>query len=398
MTGVDNSSVVTVGYLTLKHCQECYRIRSIMRVQKTGRRKFNLLRIMPKLVTPFVDMLWLRSDGKFDELNGGLHVRLDEAGEVDWHVPVSKILEGSFSTKCTMRVREHERILRWNPSRLGREDNALGVEFDQALIQADRLMKFYDQPPWEDGVIESYADGGSYVVGTEIERVDMACLLMLGDERKAQEFMRHFYMVKLTNNQPRREGITVYHGAKRKRGMTYKAYPKGKQIELIEGKKISRYQREMAKEFTKRGIIRFEIQYGPDALDIRKARQMRKAIQSQQLAYVFNEDVRRVLMKMRSEGDIEKLTFKEKGVYYMHRNGENVKAMLSPSQFYRYKKAIWEKVGYDIAHQNVVRFPANMPVLQPVFMTPDMMPEGYKHPTGEEINEFLEKVSEKARQ
>ena len=344
------------------------------------------------LTEPSIDYLRLSESGQFDVLNDGMVVRLDAKGEVLWHTPLSMTLEGSYSTKCKIRVQDNVREMTWNPSRLGREENGLGVDFDAAMMQADRLMKFFDQPAWKDAELHRYHDGEAYATGTVATRIDLACLVQIGSERKAREFLRQFYNRKLSRQQPQRRGNTVYHGGKDATGRTVKAYLKGPEVLAHAKRKISGYQKRFADWCTSRGIVRVEIRYGRKALAKLGLREVARATHAEALVSLFGKELQEILMKNHTEPDLSALDWRVRGTYYMYMAGERIKELVSTATFYRHRKQILECTGIDIANDNVIAFKQKPVVLQPVVMTPEMMPDWYRHPTGKEVDEFIEKV------
>ena len=331
-------------------------------------------------MNPSIDFLSLRERGVFAELNDGKVIRLDAEGEEVWKTNLSMAIEGSHDTKCRARVQGDIREMTWNPSRFNREDNCLGVTFDQAIAQADSIMAGHGQPPWSEGEAHQYADGKIRSTGTQVTRADVAIILILGSEEKAQEFMRQFYTKKLTRYQPQRRGLTVYHGAAGGRGKTIKAYPKGAEILAHGGKNITPYQRKLAEHLTAIGAVRLEIRYGRMALERMGLRKLQRAVMHEKLTYLFVKDVEQILMKNHTEPDLSGLTNAQLGCYYMYMAGEKVKERYSPKTFYKHRKAILAQTGYDIGNDNVIAFKQKPVVLQPVILTPEMMPDWYRHP------------------
>ena len=297
-----------------------------------------------------IDWLTIRqpNNGQFRPINDGKVVRLDAEGNQLWATAKHLSVEGSHSTNAQVRVTEDLAELSFNPARWNRAHNVRPIGWDDALEIANDLMTKIAGAPFTAGRIAHNREGQKVYSGAHVTRVDVCKNMSTGSPEKAKALIRQLCATKLPNVKTSRKGSTVYFGQSSKR-RTRKAYVKGDEIRANNASKKA-----VAAECDKLGLVRMEVKLKSDWL---RENGMR-AIQS-----ITQEKVEEAVMPQIREMEIdtpeenlEHLTATEIGVLSMWKAGHDPRDYYKHSAFYKHRKNIKEKTGYDIADDTITPF------------------------------------------
>lgn len=271
------------------------------------------------------------NDGRYRLVNDGAVIRFDADGQVVFESFYSKQLEGSFDTSARLRVTERELELSFNPSRWNRADNVFGYRFEEALEVANRLLAGFDLPPL----------GGDFYINRADVTLNVAC----GSRVQLEAYLRSLRNFGLPYRQTRTfEGtvifkrknsqIVVYDKAAEMRA--HKADGREAVIDWCEEQGIARIEFRMFRRFLVTNNLRHGCSHG-------------------KLKEVFCREVLR-MPSVAEEDGVSDLTGPELGAFLQWREGYYPKKIYSKNTFYKYRKGIKEKTGYDIGTEPPLRF------------------------------------------
>ena len=297
-----------------------------------------------------IDWLTIRqpNNGQFRPINDGKVVRLDAEGNQLWSTAKHLSVEGSHSTNAQVRVTEDLAELSFNPARWNRAHNVRPISWDDALEIANDLMTKIAGAPFTAGRIAHNREGQKVYLGAYVTRLDACTNIATGNPEKAQALIRQLCATKLPNVKTTRKGSTVYFGQSTKR-RTRKAYVKGDEIRANNASKKA-----VAAECDKLGLVRMEVKLKSDWLRENGMRAIQSITQEK-----IQEAVVPQIKEMKVEApddSLETLTVTERGVLRMWQAGDNPRQILTDPTFYRHRKNIKEKTGYDIADDTITPF------------------------------------------
>lgn len=306
----------------------------------------------------FVDWLTIRqpNDGRYAPINDGCVIRLDATGEVVYETAITLKVEGSFDSSVRLRVTPEFLEISGNPSRFNREHNLLGFRFEEAIEVFNRVLSSFDLPPlmesskrriarnrvaWDSG-ISSIVDEVGYVV----LRADVTLNVDTGSRGNLAAYLRFLRRQTLARKRTSAIEGTIYFKAK---SYHVKVYDKASEL-----RKHGLFgSREAVADWCEeQGIARVEVQLNREYL---RRNGLRSGLTHEKLVDVFQKEVS-LLPKACEEVDVSLLTNGELGILMSWRSGYCVRDLWAKSAFYRYRKSILQKVGYDIGAEPPLRF------------------------------------------
>lgn len=306
----------------------------------------------------FVDWLTIRqpNNGRYPLINNGMVIRLDRTGEVVCETAITVKVPGSFDSSVRLRVTPEFLEISGNPSRFDKEHNLLGYRFEDAIEVFNRVLSSFDLPPlvesgrrrilrnrvvWDSGISSASDDFGFAVL-----RCDVTLNVDTGSSGNLAAYLRFLRRQTLARKRTSSFDGTIYFKAK---SYHLKVYDKASEMRKhgLFGNRGA-----VADWCEAQGIARVEVQLNREYL---RRNDLRYGLTHEKLVDVFAKEVS-LLPKVCEEVDLDLLTMGELGVFMSWRGGFNVRERLPTATFYRYRKAIREKVGYDVGAEPPLRF------------------------------------------
>jgi hypothetical protein len=282
----------------------------------------------------------------FPILNDGRSIHLDKNGAILFESAKRFRHEGSHSSAVIVRVTEEQREISFSPSRFNRLDNVFGVTFEEALDAVNDVWRQLEQPPMAAPVWRSAALKQGYV-GPVITRLDATLNVATGNPEEAERYLRALAATKLDRRKTRRDRGTLYWGKSAVKRII-KAYNKAVELRDHASKRDDPKEIEpIAKWCEKVGLVRLEVRYGRDWLREKGWRDL-GAVTHKAITAQLEKDLAPMLNDVAAE-DIAKLTRMELGTLAIWLRGYDVREGISQATFYRHRRAIKRKTGYDIA-------------------------------------------------
>ena len=334
----------------------------------------------------FIDQLFIQQDYP----DGGLpfvgtHVieRIDmETGE---KLPPSvnqKLLEGSFSTKLTIRCNGNRVRVEGNPSRWQRMDNLFGLKtIDECVEVYNHVLSKYNLPPFAKNTRlfhRQSRDGKSSALmgdGAEITLIDWTKNYELG-QGKEPSFIRGMSSMSIRRGRPPKlypNGMTCNWSEASSWIMT-KLYCKAheleenlkknrrkknavsqeqlhyieKLIDYCEQKGVVREEHSLRQKLLKRHHLQFyglvtETDFHAHLTDIENA------MQTVQVSYDEHKSIAEQLLESGAVDTLRKANV-TMSYFTMWQYGTDLRDILSPSNFFRHKARL-KKIGIDIGQQ-----------------------------------------------
>lgn len=333
-----------------------------------------------------IDWLTIRqpNDGRYRSLNDGHVIRIDRCGEVVFESAVSIEVPGSFDTSARLRSTPDFVELVINPSRFDRGDNLFGVRFEDAVVACNDVLAQLGLAPLVahgEQVLErnvwSYDDlRFSDIVkplGFVVNRVDVTVNVETGSSGCLAAYLRFLGRQVLPRRKTRRYDGTVIFG---QRSSSVSVYDKAREMRAhgVDG-----IRAKVADWCEQVGLARVELRLNRDCLK-RKNLRLGGDLDHQQFVDVLREELS-CMPKDCNEADLDMLTDRQLGVLLMWQRGFDLRARLSQSAFYRHKKIIKSKTGFDIAGEAPLRLePKAVEFTTKAAVPPDwyVMPDGRK--------------------
>lgn len=370
----------------------------------------------------FIDQLFIQQDHH----QGGLplvgrHVieRVDlETGE---KLPPSvnqKTLEGSFSTKLTIRCDGTRVRVEGNPSRWQRVDNLFGLQtIDECVEIYNHVLSFYDLPPFTKNTRFAHrqtADGKSSALvgnGAEITLIDWTRNHQVGEGR-AQSFIRGLSSMQIG------------------RGRKPKLYPDGNTCNWGEGStwimtklynKAVELQRNLLKaQRKKEGVSPEVLQYVTTLIEycnsvgvVREEHSLRQALlkrhnlqfygnvtehdfynhlndieNAMKTIHVSHDEHQSIAHQLLAAGVVDTLRKANTTMSYftMWQHGSDLREVLNKSQFYEHKARL-KAIGIDVGQKfDVSRMCPTLKRSEVIEVEPLRVPDWYKMPVVAESN------------
>jgi len=328
----------------------------------------------------YIDWLTIQQDnsnGYFSPVSDGTVVKYDPQENPVWQTACGYQHKGSYESSARIKIDERSASLSFNPSRFNRPDNVSGVTWDEAINIANSIMAEFGQNPFQAAPTKS-SNGLVLFPGATITRIDVCENYKTGTHCNAQTYIRALSQTRISRNTTSRKGDTVYFnkGSERK---TLKAYIKGPEI-LSRTKHLTDYRLHLGNELTEYGIIRLEAKYSAKELRRHNLRNL-ASITHQKLEAHFMADKDKMKHEVHEE-NLDSLTQNEIGILRMWQSGDNVRDYIKSSAFYKHRKNIKLKTGYDIAADNIIGFNPKQKI---IYLSPFLdehiktRPENYSH-------------------
>lgn len=319
----------------------------------------------------------------------------DNEGVVQWKSERGFVHEGSHSSKVLIKSNGLGRIsLSGNIGRLNRPDNVFGYSLDDCKKLANELLENLDLPPFAGGeVVKTHGhrrgpDGTARRMGATVSRVDICENFALGSEKNRSDYLYWLTSQKLTKSDLSNYGTeTVYFG-KKSSYVTLKVYDKVIELQRAVRKLLKKpleddvslwrleYLQDLLQFVSERGLVRCEAEFG------------RKFLHSHGLTgwdQLSTETIRPYWLEYRGKtmdrtvelSAVADLPSASRGVYHAYVAGENVRAGMSKTSFYRHRNIIL-MLGVDIARPLNVRALNIKPKV--VEVRESVSPQGYYLP------------------
>lgn len=311
----------------------------------------------------FVDLLWLSvpNIGQFRPINGGDWQRYDSQRDDLRSGFLWREFEGSYETTARLRCGEEVLEGRFNPSRMNRPDNVFGVSLSEALRIFREMQESFGLPPSLDGA--------------EVVAIDCTKNFSCGSYGALASFLRMLRGQTLSRFRtvPYGSGEAVYFHQK---GRVIKFYDKAAELRRHNRSGSSEVER-LAAYCEEAGVLRVELHCAHRWLRDNGLRPL-AAWSREALMRVLRESVGEIPTGV-AEVDLSSLTFHELGILRAWQAGDAVRAMLSRSAFYRFRKSIKAKCGFDIGAEGPLQF---RPKVEVVSLFPAVPPDWYLMPDG----------------
>ena len=296
-----------------------------------------------------IDWLTLRQPnrGQFVKINDGHVVVYKPTGEVEYTTDRHLTVEGSYETKARVRVTDEMAELSFNPARWERAHNVSQVSIDTAIAIANEFMRRHAGAEFTAGPIKTGNDGSKIYSGAVATRIDVCHNVATGSPENAIAFTRQLARTKLANVKTTRQGTTVYYGKKGQK-RSRKAYIKA--AEMRKNKsciKAADYCDEL-------GLVRLEATLRRDWLRENGMRAIQSLTEAK-IERLVMPQIKEMKIETPDES-LESLTMSERGVLRAWQSGDDIKSLVSQTAFYRYRKSIKRKTGYDIADDTITPF------------------------------------------
>ena len=342
------------------------------------------------MIQPFIDKIKLTQTHlkNVHLVNDGHLTSTDINGKTVFEISKRLILEGSYSTKVTIRAYEHTVELTANFSRINRPDNYVGYTLTQTLTLANKLLSSVLLPIFTQGkTYISQATGKTEHTGAKISLLDITQNNKTGSLLNAYDFLYSASRLKLdripVKTFPAQGRVqTILHGSKRS-GLKIKIYLKSAEYKAHRKSQklpVSRETDQLFKHLEDDGIIRIEL-----TLNAAKLKKLGFDLFGQttnkQITNYFQE-VNPMKEHEAKLQDINNLPLAVQATYLRYMQGEEPRSFLtSQRQFYDHRKAIKAEFNIDIAvKSNIVPMPVRT---KTIYLTPislEDLPEGYEMP------------------
>lgn len=339
---------------------------------------------LERTIAPFCDFISIYQDHSTEckKLNDGCIINLDADGTIENTIFKKVEIEGSDSTKITIKSDGHRVSFSGNVSRFSRPDNLFGYSFHQCIERINAILTRFDLPPFTSGE-KQWLQGSDHVAftGARITRLDLTINYSTGSSDSL-----HWFMNWLSGQQANRlktgtygENDTIDFGRGSRRVYS-KVYNKASELlRPKRGQILTQYKTQLADWCKSIGLFRFETTYKSTFL-IDFGLSYLGAYTMQNFNRLMNDFEQRQETFKRATISQDELTSLDKNtlaVYRMWSAGDNIKEKYKKVQFYKYRKALLP-FGIDIAvRSNVVQF---QPRLKIINIQPVSPPDFYQLP------------------
>lgn len=311
------------------------------------------------------------------ELSGGFLIHTSESGEIIYTKSKFKQLEGSYSSKVSVKseslngVNSHLYVS-GNIVKFFQGHNVFGSIDLNALIYTfldfivdHRMIEPINYSKLKDEHIK-------------ISRLDFTENFRLDDSDTVNQFLASCELN--TTMKYRGRGVitkgTLYYG-KHSTRWALKLY--NKYQEVIEHKKEQKFMTPELKNYCN-GLLRIELVLR--GKELKKLNNDKDFLLSDYNETFYTRTYKTYLEKLEmntnskslTEG-AKRLTRAENSTYLLYRNGYSLVDILPKSTFYRHKKAILQKIGINIATNNVVSIVSKLPSFTSIIAEPAIIPK-----------------------
>lgn len=335
----------------------------------------------------FVDWVTLRQvhpEGGLNRVSDGYVISCDAEGAFEYETVKRSCIEGSFDDRMWLRcdgsvVEFHGNISRW-----GRRDNVFGYSWPETLARINRLLNFWNLPPFTPGELTRYSDSGWVYSGARVSRIDITVNHATFSEQDAQLLLNVLgsHHVGRQKGTVTPDGSTVLYGyGEGAGGSKYcsgKVYIKHVELQKHRRKKSGSHVTDEVIDFCRNnGVLREEF-----TLKSRFLTQQQMCflpqIKHERLIEIYNARTQLRRFKDMTHTDTNHLSAAAYGT--LQRWEKNEPLNLKKATFYRHRKELLS-VGVDIStpKSNVVSFRPQVRVIERAMM---VAPEWYRRKYG----------------
>lgn len=284
---------------------------------------------------------------------------IDPSGEISRLKSLPVKVEGSHSTKLTVRVDKDRVYLSGNVGRFGRRDNLFNFDVDVTKRLANAVMDRFGLPRFDSRA--------------KIVRIDLTTNYATGSASNARQYLWSIGRI-ATGRQKRHahpDGATVEWGGKGNGGsgsryVYSKVYIKG--TELYKKQKKTEAPQSAIDYCHDQGIVRYEVEL-KQAL-YRKGLKNWNDCTTETTTRLFEEyRDRQIMAEIKTEAnDISKLSKEGRMVYNSWKCGEDLVSMMSRATWYRHRRKILDALDVDIAER--CKDPIPEPKVKVIYLKP----------------------------
>lgn len=294
----------------------------------------------------FIDWITLsaENDGRWPIVNNGYSVHYDQREQPENTTERFLQVEGSYSSKATVRCTHELLEISFNPSRYHKPENLFGVTYEQAIQVTNAMLEEIGLQPLQEFTVT---------------RFDVTLNIETGSKRNLQEYLRQGRKIKLPRmktigrwNNPEyknsRKRIKIYDKADELEDNALKDAKRWKHRYKITEVQEEEHHLERCRAYCeKRGIARVELQLGRHWLDDNNLRES-KDINHEKLVEHFMKQTEGIIKSVEEfeEADLE---WPYIGTYYLWKSGENPAEHMSKNTYYKHRNHIRDATGIDIA-------------------------------------------------
>ena len=308
----------------------------------------------------FVDWLTVAQEhaGTIPDISSQTQLVIDsDTGERQFESKTPFQVEGSYSTKIQLKSHHGRVSMSGNIGRLGRLDNVFGHDLDGCKDICQRLLTQYDLPEFSyGGFLQSKASEVVKNYGARFSRIDITSNYSAGNNRNAEDFLYWLGCHKVSRSQTTSYGVAavLWGSTNYARSIVYKKgdeirYHLKKQKRDLSDSDL-KYLMMLAEWCDDIGLVRHEVKL-----------KYRYLHQNGLRTWILDQtDIEKVYKKLvkdmtgRIEVKDKTLSSSAYATYQRYCSGENVKARLTKTTFYRHRKEILS-MGVDIATPPKVR-------------------------------------------
>lgn len=323
-----------------------------------------------------IDWLHLKQPnlGQYQPVNDGRVVRFDASGEVVFETAVSVDVPGSHDSSLRFRVTEQFLELSFNPSRWNRRENLFGCTYEQAIAVANEFLASRGLAPLGSGEVVQAGpvewnesarrfSRPTLSTGFRLLRIDATLNVATGSPQNLAAYLRGLRRQTLPLRKTRTfEGTILY----KQKASSVCVYDKAAEMRKHGA---AGYRGRVADWCESVGLARVELRMQRPFL-IRH--NLREHVSHARIVDVLRKEVSKLPVAC-DEEVLDVLTREELASFLIWRGGFDIRSRCSTPTFYRHRKAIKEKVGYDIGAEAPIRFRSK----EPVFSTEAAQPPGF---------------------
>jgi II/X family phage/plasmid replication protein len=342
--------------------------------------------------TPFIDWLTITQTHPLGSLpivaDGRIIAMNNDESEIEWDSLKHLQHKGSYDTALRIRCDGSTVMLSGNIGRFGRPDNLFGMDWENTLAKANRILAHFNLPPFTQGervvkqsITQYDIKHGLFEVwtGAKISNIHLTVNYETGSPDNAQSVINWLDSQSVSHiKKGRVGGTTASYGSKAGRKLL-KFYIKAPEMMAHckgAAERLTLSDSLLYNFVKSRGIVRAELEAHLRLLTEAQLRYIGDITMAKliQLFESQTEIINRVRIDVQ-DFDISTLPSAVRSTALLYQKGEDVHAFLSQRTFYRHAK-ILRGFGIDItAPNNVKAFP--LPKVQIITIQPCAVPEWY---------------------
>lgn len=280
----------------------------------------------------------------------GHTIELDASGEIRRCTPHRLKVPGSFSSSLLVRaVGLDELEIQGNPAKWLAGHNLWGVDCPSVLLRAalDRLWGILGLDPAE--VLPGPLAG---LQGVIITRIDLTAMYELGSRAEVLAWLRsaqHQASIPHRGRGVFREGSLILGSAKGKAFTRWQVvcYSKGQEVAAHPLPEPVAQDEQLSAWIDRQ--LRIEVRFGRHELKEGGLRTLSEWQGGTMSARLFEEKIAQISFQSTDEVDLCLLSTRAQFTFCAWRDGQDLRAMLSKSAFYRHRSEIRTALGIDIS-------------------------------------------------